>query len=231
MLPVGFKPVSEIPSYTKMLLYGPPGSGKTRFCADAPKPWWIDFENSTETLKHWPEYASIPVKTPENATDIFKMVKAMITDPECETIVIDTVTTALDSFMMAKAEETAKKNSGRDEFVFYEADYKYSTRLFSKIFDFLIHVPINVVIIFHENKILNDAGQVTNIFPDVTPRLRSSVSRLVNVVAYMEMETKGDKGATRKLYVNRTNRIEAKNRLNIQEPYLTNPDWKALHGN
>lgn len=230
MLPVGFKPVSEIPSYTKMLLYGPPGAGKTKFCADAPKPWWIDFENSTETLKHWPEYQDIPVKTPEDATDIFKMVKAMIVDPECETIVIDSVTTALDSFMMKKAEEIATKNRGRDEFVFYEQDYKYSTRVFSKIFDFLVHIPINVIVIFHENKIFNDDGFVTAIFPDVTPRLRSSVSRLVNVVAYMETENKGDKGATRKLHVNRSNKIEAKNRLNIQQQFLVNPDWKALHG-
>lgn len=230
MLPVGFKPVSEIPSYTKMLLYGPPGCGKTKFCADAPNPWWIDFENSTETLRNWPEYRHIPVKQPEDAKDIFKMVKAMILEPECETIVVDTVTSALDSFMMNRAEDIVKRNRSRDEFEFYEQDYKYSTRVFSKIFDFLVHIPINVVVIFHENKVYNKDGFVTAIFPDVTPRLRSSVSRLVNVVAYMETTNKGDKGAERKLHVNANNKIEAKNRLNIQEPFLLNPDWKTLHG-
>jgi len=232
MLPAGFKPVQETPQYVKLLLYGPPGAGKTRFCADAPKPWWVDFENSTETLRHWPEYKDTPVKKPDSVVDLFKMVKTMVNDPECETIVIDSVTTALDSFMMDKAEAVAAKNSSRDEFVFYEADYKYSTRVFSKLFDVLVDIPINIVVIFHEAYVRDGDGKVTSIYPDVTPRLRQSVSRLVNVVGYLEAETSSAKGTTnRKLYVNGTNKISAKNRLNISETFLTNPDWKTLHGN
>jgi hypothetical protein len=39
----------------------------------------------------------------------------------------------------------------------------------------------------------------------------------------------GIKGDTiRRLYVNRTNIIEAKNRLNIQETYIEQPEWKAI---
>lgn len=229
MLPVGFKTVEEHPEFVKMLLYGQPGSGKTKFCADAPKPWWIDFENSTETLRHWPEYRDIPVKKPTGGLDLFKAIKAAVSDPSCETIIIDSVTTALDSFMMDQAEEIAKKNSNRDEFVFYEADYKYSTRVFARVFDVLAKVPINVVVIFHATETRDSEGRVTGIFPDVTPRLRQSVQRLVNVVAYLDLET-SVKGNTRNLYVNRTKIIEAKNRLNIQEISLKNPEWKELYG-
>jgi len=230
MLPVGFKPVSEIPSYVKLLLYGQPGAGKTKFCADAPKPCWIDFENSTETLRHWPEYSGIPVKVPDSVLDLFKMVKNLVIDPACETIIIDSVTSALDSYMMDKAEDIAKKNSGRDEFVFYEADYKYSTRVFAKLFDMLVSVPKNVVVIFHEATALDENKKVTSIYPDVTPKLRQNVQRLVNVVGYLDKETSAARGTTtRKLYVNGTSKISAKNRLNIQETFLTNPDWKALH--
>lgn len=232
MLPVGFKPAIEIPSYVKLLLYGPPGSGKTRFCADAPNPWWFDFENSAETLRNWPEYKHIPVKVPDTAIDLFKGVKTAVQTPECETIVIDTVTTALDSYMMDKAEEISKKNNNRDEFVFYEADYKYSTRVFTRIFDILASLPINVVVIFHEKEIRDkETGRVTDIFPDVTPALRKSVTRLVNMVGYLESVTSAAKNeTTRKLYVNRTHKIEAKNRLNIQDVFITNPEWKNISG-
>ena len=86
-----------------------------------------------------------------------------------------------------------------------------------------------MVIIGHE-RIFRDAesGRITGIVPDITPRLQQAVTRLVNIVGYMEAEPSQIKGVTRKLYVNRTKVIEAKNRLNIQEVFIENPEWKEI---
>ena len=95
--------------------------------------------------------------------------------------------------------------SKRDKYTLYEADYKYATQVFTDLFGFLQDQPINVVIVGHE-RIFRDAdsGNVTGIVPDITPRLQQAVTRLVNVVGYLEVEPSQHKGATKRLYMNRT---------------------------
>lgn len=218
--------VKDRPKYIKALVYGQAGAGKTKFCADAPQPLWFDFESSTETLRHWPEYKNTPVKTPKNIDELRKDILSIVNDPDVSTIVIDSITTALDYYLRQRMDSVAAK---RDKYQLYEADYKYSTQVFTDLFGFLQNQPINVLIIGHE-RIFRDqeTGKVTGIVPDITPRLQQAVTRLVNLVAYMEAEPSQLKGVTRKLYLNRTKVIEAKNRLNRQEIYIEHPVWKDL---
>ena len=219
-------PVKDKEVYIKALLYGQAGAGKTKFCADAPKPLWFDYESSTETLRHWPEYENIPVKTPRDIEDLRKDITASVQDPDVETVIIDSITTSLDYYLRRRMDSVAAK---RDKYTLYEADYKYATQVFTDLFGFLQEQPINVVIIGHERIFRdNESGKVTGIVPDVTPRLQQAVTRLVNVVGYFEIEPSQLKGATRRLYLNRTKVIEAKNRLNIQETYVDNPHWKEI---
>jgi len=153
-------------------------------------------------------------------------VAAAILDPDIDTVVIDSITTSLDYYLRQRMEKVAAK---RDKYELYEADYKYATQVFTDLFGFLQDAPIHVVIIGHERTFRDaDTGAITNIVPDVTPRLQQAVTRLVNVVGYMETRTSAQKGNSRRLYVNRTHTIEAKNRLNIQETYIDNPNWKEL---
>jgi len=217
-------PVQERPKYVKALIYGQAGSGKTRFCADADKPFWFDFESSTETLRYWPDFKNTPTKRPSSIEELRRDVQKAIVDEEIGTIVIDSITTALDFYMRAEA---AKRASKRDQFEFWEADYKYATQVFTELFGFLQNAPINVVLIGHERISRDTEGRIDGIFPDITPRLQQAVTRLVNVVAYMSSEAT-QKGTTRKLYLNRTRIIEAKNRLNIQDVYVNDPSWKEI---
>jgi phage nucleotide-binding protein len=212
--------------WVKALIYGQAGSGKTRFAADAPNPFWFDFESSTETLRHWPEYRDIPCKKPANVEELRRDVLAAINDNTIDTVVIDSITTSLDYYLRQRMEKVATK---RDKYELYEADYKYATQVFTDLFGFLQDAPIHVVIIGHERTFRNpESGNITDIVPDITPRLQQAVTRLVNVVGYMEIRTSSQKGNSRRLYVNRTSTIEAKNRLNIQETYIENPTWKEL---
>ena len=221
---LNFTTIQNKPRWVKALIYGQAGSGKTRFAADAPNPFWFDFEDSAETLYHWPDYKHIPVKKPFDVEEMRKDVVKAINDPEIDTIVIDSITTCLDFYLR---QYMAKQK--RDSYVLYEADYKYATQVFTDLFGFLQDAPIHVVIIGHERVIRNvESGNIDGIFPDVTPRLQQAVTRLVNVVGYMQAEPSQLKGTTRRLYVNRTKTIEAKNRLNIQQTYVENPIWKEL---
>ena len=95
--------------YIKALVYGQAGAGKTRFCADSPDPLWFDFESSTETLYHIPEYHSIPVKKPKDIEELKRDVKAAVLDPGIATVVIDSITTSLDYYLRRRMESVAAK--------------------------------------------------------------------------------------------------------------------------
>ena len=222
----GSEQIKDRTVFVKALIYGQAGAGKTRFCADAPNPLYLDFESSTETLRHWPEYEHLPVKRPKDVDELRKDVEAAVKDPDIDTIVIDTITTSLDYYLRQRMDAVASK---RDKYTLYEADYKYATQVYTDLFGFLQDQPINVAIIGHE-RVFRDAesGRITGIVPDITPRLQQAVTRLVNVVGYMETEPSQHKGATRRLYLNRTKVIEAKNRLNIQDTFVENPEWKSI---
>ena len=223
---VDFEFVKDRTVYVKALIYGQAGAGKTRFCADAPQPCWFDFESSTETLRHWKEYENTPVKTPKDIKELRRDIINCVKDPEVKTIVIDSITTSLDYYLRRHMDSVASK---RDKYTLYEADYKYATQVFTDLFGFLQEQPINVVIIGHERVFRdNNTGKVVGIVPDVTPRLQQAVTRLVNVVGYFEIEPSQQRGATRKLYLNRTKVIEAKNRLAIEETFIVNPHWKDI---
>jgi len=224
---VNFNLVKNIKSYVKALIYGQAGSGKTRFCADSPLPFYFDFESSTETLRHWSKYKDIPVKKPHNVEELRKDVLLAVKDPTVETIIVDTITTSLDYYLRQHMDAVANK---RDKYSLYEADYKYATQVFTDLFGFLQDAPINVVIIGHERVSIDpESNRINGIYPDITPRLQQAVTRLVNVVGYMQAIPAGIKGDTvRRLYVNRTNIIEAKNRLNIQETFIEQPEWKLI---
>ena len=222
----GATPVKDRTVFVKALIYGQAGAGKTRFCADSPNPLWFDFESSTETLRHWPDYEHLPVKKPRDVDELRKDVESAVKDTSIDTIVIDTITTSLDYYLRQRMDAVAGK---RDKYSLYEADYKYATQVYTDLFGFLQDQPINVLIIGHE-RIFRDteSGRVTGIVPDITPRLQQAVTRLVNVVGYMEAEPSQHKGTTRRLYLNRTKVIEAKNRLNIQETFVENPHFKEI---
>ena len=143
----GFNFVKDKERYIKALIYGQAGAGKTRFCADSPNPIWFDFESSTETLYHIPEYQSIPVKKPRDVEELRRDVKAAVSDPEVQTIVVDSITTSLDYYLRRRMDSVAAK---RDKYTLYDSDYKYATQVFTDLFGYLQECPINVVIIGHE---------------------------------------------------------------------------------
>lgn len=208
-----------------MLLYGPSGHGKTRFVADAPKPLWIDFEDSTETLYNWPEYQGIPLVVPKDINDIISKTRRAVSDPDIETVVIDTISTGFEFALRAYMEA-----QDRDKFNVYEGDYKYLTQVFQNLFGILQRADINVVIIGHERFITNDAGSLVKIVPDLPPKLQGAAQKLFNVVAYLKLKPNNDPAKrVRELYINPSGLIEAKNRLNIQETFLVNPEWKDLY--
>lgn len=227
-------PIRDTEYYVKLLLYGRYGAGKTRFAADAPNPVWVDLERSAETFRRIPELADIPVFVPKTFEELFEFCNEVVKKKAYETIVIDTIGRAQDDQISADIKKDAQVPGKpgqwkRDPHLPLWGDYRISANKIDEMFSMLQKAPIHVIIIAHERIDVDPKTQeIIRITPDITPALKKSIMGLINVAAFLEVETniRGDR--ERKLTVNPYQKIEAKNRLNIQEPTIKNPNFTQI---
>lgn len=228
--------VSESTPYVKAVIHGDTGVGKTEFSASAPKPTWIDFERSSDTLRAKPEFADIKIYRPPTWKKAFEYSQAAV--GVYETLVFDTVTSMQIKYMneyMVKMEEDSKKSGyrgqPRERFVRFQQDFNYATNELTAFFLFLQEAPINVIFCAHSDFIRNEEGSLVKIQPALTPRVWGNLKAFISVVAYLEKVTTGvgaNQKTVRRLYLNPTNSIVAKNRLGISDTFIENPNFKEL---
>jgi len=164
---------------------------------------------------------------PKSMKDVQDAVKIFLKGPY-ETLVFDTAT-RLQIFQLSEQMlEAARKNSSRDVYLPYQADYRRSGNVMDELFYELQMCERHVIIIAHEKVFIDDeTKRITAILPDLTPRLRDAIGGLINVVAYVELRSGANKALEQVMHFNSQGKYFAKNRLNITES-LTNPTFDTI---
>lgn len=228
--------LSESYPYIKAVIHGETGAGKTEFAASAPNPTWIDFERSSDTLRAKPQFAGIKVFRPPTWRKAFEYARAAV--GVYETLVFDTVTSMqikyMDEYMVkmeADSHKSGYRGQPRERFVRYQQDFNYATNELTAFFLFLQEAPINVIFCAHSDFIKNEEGSTIRIQPSLTPRVWGNLRAFISVVGYLEKTTTGvgqNQRTVRKLYLNSTNVIQAKNRFGIQETFVEKSNFKEM---
>lgn len=217
------KSINDIPYRLKLLLYGPPGVGKTTLAAHAPKPFFVDLERSTETLRGDKRFAHVKFHKPKSMQEVDEIVKEF-PKSEFETLVIDTGTRLQFFQIHENMVEVASKNQSRDVHIPLFQEYRKSSEYLDEIFVKCQDMDKHLIIIAHERETTNDEGVVTKISPELTPAIAGRINGLLNVTAHYSIKpgigTNPDK---RILRVNPTGKIVAKNRLQIADSVIENP--------
>lgn len=229
------KPANEIPELLKALIYGYRGVGKTTLAAAAPAPIIVDIERSTTVLRHTPGLERIPVVQPLNGKELLQSVDEFIRHKTYKTYILDSLSTGQDKQLRDHMDQKFKsKMDANERFLPLFFDFRVSTEAFKEMALKLQECDKNVIIIctareYWEKVEGTDRSVLKAIRPDMTPRLDDAVERLTNTVAYLEkLPSGGMKSPDRRLYVNSTSIIGAKNRKRIQETYITNPTISDL---
>lgn len=221
-------PVNEIPPYLKFLLYGAQGEGKTAWTAlNAPKPVWLDFERSSDTIKSMGikgvEVIEItPHHKPKEVEDFCRDIDRT----DFETVVFDTISTS-QLFQLGASIADKKQDHPLIQ------DYRDSTQVFNDVFLRLQHSKKHVVLIAHERTIWE--GDLSNrrkiaIGPSVTPALHDSVTQLVSGVFRLQRKTGLGKDAkpSWNMLVNSKGLYLAKNRYGLTETEIESPTWDTF---
>jgi hypothetical protein len=226
--------IKDTEYFIKLLLYGPYGAGKTRFAASAPNPVWVDTERSAETFRRITELQSTPLFVPADFEEMFEFCREVVRKKAYETIVIDTIGRAQDDQVQSDLRKDAAipgkpGQFKRSPYLPLWGDYRVSTNKIDEMFMFLQKANIHVIIIGHERRDYDkDSGELLRITPDITPTLKKSIMGLINIAAHLEISTDIKGNRERKLTVNPYQKIEAKNRLNIQETSIKNPNFNEI---
>lgn len=220
------KPLSQIESKIRLLVYGDVGTGKTTFAANSPNPVILDYENSTETLRK--THPDIPVIKSLRDLGNFERVLQFVQKPpdEYDTIIFDTVSTM--NYRMLQY-HMQNKVSGRDQHIALYQDFRKMTNVLREIFLALIDCPKNVIVCAHADfRIDDETNRVLEVRPTLPPKAREAIEQLINEVFYIEVDP-GLKDIKRNFYVNPTKKIIAKNRRGISEIKLANPTWSEIY--
>jgi len=228
------------PDFPNSVIYGPTGHGKTTFTMNAPDPEWWDYEHSTDVLPDEIRLDTNRVHQLNESTNVHAETLHLLRSIERrghKTVVIDSVTSMLDKFLLEHMLEVEKESKGkRTRYEPLFQDYRKTTGKMREIFYELGKAKVNVIFIAHELEVWDQVDANTTrlvcIRPELTPRVELILRRLVSLIAYMEASYDLRSKRTFKLVVNPGyNKIVAKNRLRIMQPFLENPTWEELFSN
>jgi phage nucleotide-binding protein len=220
--------VSQVTKYTKVLIFGQPGAGKTVFSASTPKTLIVDIERGALSINNHPSLKGNAEFMEFRSTfQLEKLIEYLKADHEAftkyETIVIDSFTAlqARDLDDVVKAE--AAKDASRNPFLPTGPDYNVNTRHMQKIAADLRDVNKNIIVICHVKEVKDDTTGAVLKRADVTPKLASSLNGIFDVVGYLSADD-----VRRTLQCHPTREIAAKTRLGGLPPVIENPSFQTI---
>lgn len=203
----------------KMMIYGPPGIGKTTLALSA-----VDHAQTRDVLVINVEGGLLSVVDKMEHADVVDYTNLKGLQDICwflikskhnyKTVVLDSLSelqmTNIEAIV--KAEVATRKNPNRvSEDDIWQEDYKASTAQLRRVTRAFRDLPMHVVFTCHDHTTSTSDGTVSKIHPALTPKLRQSVIGYIDILGYMFIKEIDNK-PVRHMLVQPTGKFDAKDR-------------------
>lgn len=212
-----------------IIIYGPPGSGKTVFAAGAPKPLFLMLDRGGDrSLLNHPSTRDSLVLRCRSFDSAVTAVRGLSGEfkagLDVETVILDSITE------VQEGDRNAQARKGGDlltdpKWKFNEHIYTVNNFRVSQLLLELFGLGKNVIIISHvkEDLVGPEGNQTVQIRPAISPALLSSTLAKVDGAFYLTAT-----GTNRTLRISRGSNETIKTRFKSAIPAITNPTFADL---
>ncbi len=219
-----FGPISEQPVQFKMLLYGPPGSGKTTLAGSAPRPIFLDTEGGLVPLRHRQDLLAARIQSTEDFSAAYAWL--LENQDQYDTVVVDSLSqlqsVCLDSYM----KHVVQTQSSRDINEVELRDWSVNTQQMRRIIRAVRNLPKHIIFVALEDQREDNMG-IVRMGPALTPKVAHEAMAAVDTIGRLVVSNNGEREllvAPRPLYI-------AKDRTGLLEQHqglLIQPNLSAL---
>lgn len=228
-VPVG--PPQTPPNQKSMLIYGPPGSGKTRLAAsasavpDLSRVALLDLEAGSVSIETSPDVDTdnIDVFRPEDWAGTRSVLEALLNEEhDYQTVVIDTVGKMMEFMFPEK-----QKRNPRDGFALWR-ELAEDTIRFAEL---LHRSGMNVIILAHTDEEKNEKTGVVKVYPYfLGQKTGKEAPKIFDLIAYLYVDEDEDGYPMRILQTEGIGDIVAKDRTDTLPVLLGQPTMEKMYG-
>jgi hypothetical protein len=236
------KPPDELVDWINALFYGEPGAGKTWLGGTADDDertspvLVVDIEGGVTTLRHRSKVDVVSVRSMPELEKLHNDLYHSIEDGGIyyKTLMLDSLPELADLDMRFIMKDAYSRNPEKvDKDVPSQREWGKSRSHMRTIVRAFRDLPCHTIFTAQVGT-LQEEGQPTKYFPGFAGKLRTEIPGFMDIVGYLYPEVEPSGVIVRKLQVQGTRRVVAKDRTSSLGGILENPTipmiWDAIHG-
>lgn len=232
--------LDEVDEALNMLIYGPPGVGKTvlaasaRDVAELAPVLLVDFEGGTRSILDRKGIRFIRIKKWKELLELMKMLRDPVLQKQFKTIIIDPVNEMQKMIMANVIAEAVVKDQTHDREVPYQADWGRNAERTRKIIKIFRDGPFNVIFTCLSKEQRDETDGSTTFKPALPGQLSDEIGAAIDIVGFLRTTSARSSDDPRKRQVVRriafqsTGKFTSKDRTWKLGGYITNPSMRKI---